>query len=101
LAQGVQRASRAWSEKWLDRVGAARANATNWMMALQIRLLHWPHRETLWLILIAALATILAWNAGPRLWKFWQLRLGGRGTASAHLATLYYAQMLHVLERRG
>jgi transglutaminase-like putative cysteine protease len=101
LAQGVQRASRAWSEKWLDRVGSARSNATNWMMALQVRLLHWPHRETLWLILIAALAAILAWQFGPPLRKFWQLRLGGRGSASAHLATLYYAQMLHLLERRG
>jgi len=33
--------------------------------------------------------------------KFWQLHAGGHGAISAHLATLYYAQMLHLLKRRG
>jgi transglutaminase-like putative cysteine protease len=101
LAQGVQRASRAWSQRWLDRVGSARLNATNLLMAWQIRLLRWPHRNSLWLILIAALAGIIAWKLGPRLVKFWQLHAGGRGAVSAHLATLYYSQMLHLLARRG
>jgi hypothetical protein len=101
LAQGVQRASRAWTERWVARVGSARLAATNWMLAWQVRVLRWPHRNSLWLILIAMAAALIAWKAGPRLVKFWQLHAGGRGAVSAHLATLYYAQMLHLLARRG
>ena len=101
LAQGLQRASRTLTERWVARVTIARASATDWMLALQTRLLRWPHRDSLWLILIAALAAVIAWKAGPRLRRFWQLHAGGSGAASAHLATLYYEQMLHLLERRG
>ncbi|MGB6430539.1 MAG: DUF3488 and transglutaminase-like domain-containing protein [Candidatus Acidiferrales bacterium] len=101
LAQGVQRASRAWTERWIERVGSARAGATNWMLTWQVRVLRWPHRESLWLILVAAMAALVAWKAGPPLRKFWQLHAGGSGAVSAHLATLYYAQMLRLLERRG
>jgi len=101
LALGVQRASRAATEHWLARIASARLGATNWMLAWQVRVLRWPHRESLWLILIAALAAVVVWKAGPPLRKFWQLHAGGRGAVTAHLATLYYAQMLHLLERRG
>jgi transglutaminase-like putative cysteine protease len=101
LAQGVQRASREWTEHWIAHAASIRLGATNWMLAWQIRLLRWPHRDSLWLVLIAAFTALLAWRIGPPLWKFWQLHAGVRGSATAHLATLYYSQMLRVLERRG
>jgi protein-glutamine gamma-glutamyltransferase len=101
LAQGVQRASREWTELWIARVGSARVNATNWMLAWQIRLLRWPHRDSLWLILIAAMVAIAAWKIGPPFARYWQLRAGGRGEITAQLATLYYAQMLRLLASRG
>jgi hypothetical protein len=101
LAQGVQRASRAWTERWIARVGSTRMAATNWMLGWQVRVLRWPHRDSLWLILIAMVAALIAWKVGPRVVRYWRLHAGGGGAVTASLATLYYAQMLRLLARRG
>jgi transglutaminase-like putative cysteine protease len=103
LAQGVQRASRAWTERWIERVQSARSGATDWMMALQIRALRWPRRDYLWLMLLAAAAVValVAVKFAPGIAKYWQLHFAEHGAATAHLATLHYQEMLHLLKRRG
>ena len=101
LAQGVQHASRAWTEHWTDRIQSARSNATDWMLAWQARILRWPHRESLWMIFLAAIGAILIWQLAAPARKFWQLHAGGRGAITPHVATLHYQHMLDVLARRG
>jgi len=101
LAQGLQRASRSWTEQLRAQFDSARAAGADRVHQWQLRLTAAP----LWLPILfgALLAAALALRSATvreRLVLAWRLR-AGQGPLPAHVASLSYRRMLRLLEQRG
>jgi protein-glutamine gamma-glutamyltransferase len=102
MAQTVQRNSRNWTESaqsWFQR--KQRENR-RWMKS-------WQRRHTglgvalplVVILLLVALRYNLFRRAGRRLRLYWHLRGGESAQANPQLASRLYAELLHLLARRG
>jgi hypothetical protein len=97
LAAQMEDSSRMLGSRWLDRV---KATVTRWKTAAAA----WAGQYGVAALIVALLAAI-AWRYFPRLRAWWRtlarVRQVQRGAARASDATLLYARMLVVLQRRG
>jgi hypothetical protein len=104
LAQGLQRASRDWTERFQKTFADVRRVATNQLELWQARALHTAAFLPVMFVIVAALcitALLLQPKVRQRLMTLWHLRVSTSATMTPHLATIQYNEMLRLLSRRG
>jgi transglutaminase-like putative cysteine protease len=102
LAQGLQRASREWTERARQYLREKRRETMSWFRQAHARVAAGGALFPLaMLMLLAALMLLRIRRVREWLGARWTLLFGARGEASPRLATIYYQQMLRLLARRG
>ena len=102
LAQGLQRATRDWSDRARTSLARAQRKSIERLKAWQARAIASPYTVPVSLATLLSLALLL--RGGPIrrfLEKLWGLHISSRAELTPRLATLQYQEMLRLLARRG
>ena len=99
LAQNVQRNTRNWTDEARNWYGEVQERGRRWMKSWNTGLsILIPVAFAIFLLILRMDWVI---SVLRRLWLSWQLRSPKTAAANPQLASRLYAELLHVLERRG